>query len=90
MADRITVISGAHKHLIIKSAGKIVYDTDNLHNVTFVKKKYDTWGSGAFQKFGLDLGNFLAPIFKTGFDLGIWVLILNRGKFSKPNWALKI
>ena len=22
---------------MIKSAGKIVYDTDNLHNVTFVK-----------------------------------------------------
>ena len=39
-ADRITVINGAHsliKHLMIKSAGKIVYDTDILHNVTFVK-----------------------------------------------------
>ena len=40
-ADRITVINGAHgcliKHLMIKSAGKIVYDTDNLHNVTFVQ-----------------------------------------------------
>ena len=39
-ADRITVINGAHiliKHLMIKSAGKIVYDNDNLHNVTFVK-----------------------------------------------------
>ena len=39
-ADRITIINGAHsliKHLIIKSAGKIVYDTDNPHNVTFVK-----------------------------------------------------
>ena len=39
-ADRITVINGAHsliKHLMIKSAGKIVYDTDNLHNVTFTK-----------------------------------------------------
>ena len=38
--DRITVINGAHsliKHLMIKSAGKIVYDTDNLHIVTFVK-----------------------------------------------------
>ena len=38
--DRITVINGSHsliKHLMIKSAGKIVYDTDNLHNVTFVK-----------------------------------------------------
>ena len=40
MADRVTVINNSHsliKHLMIKSAGKIVYDTDNLHNVTFVK-----------------------------------------------------
>ena len=39
-ADRITVINGAHsliKHLLIKSAGKVVYDTENLHNVTLVK-----------------------------------------------------
>ena len=39
-AGRITVINNSHsliKHLMIKSAGKIVYDTDNLHNVTFVK-----------------------------------------------------
>ena len=39
-ADRIAVINGSHsliKHLMIKSAGKIVYDTDNLHNVTFIK-----------------------------------------------------
>ena len=39
-ADGITVINGAHsfiKHLMIKSAGKIVYDTDNLHDFTFVK-----------------------------------------------------
>ena len=39
-ADRITVINGAHsfiKHLPIQSAGKIVYDTDNLHTITFTK-----------------------------------------------------
>ena len=39
-ADRVTVINGSHsliKHMMIKSAGKIVYDTDNLHKVTFVK-----------------------------------------------------
>ena len=39
-ADRVTVINGAHSliaHLMIKSAGKIVCDTDNLHKVTFVK-----------------------------------------------------
>ena len=39
-ADRISVINGSHSlisHLMIKSAGKIVYDTDNLHKVVFVK-----------------------------------------------------
>ena len=39
-ATRSTVINGAHSlinHLTIKSAGKIVYDTNNLHKVTFVK-----------------------------------------------------
>ena len=38
--DRVTVINNSHsliKHLMIKSAGKIVYDTDNLHKITFVK-----------------------------------------------------
>jgi len=36
---RITVINGSHSFVNhpIKSAGKIVYDTDNLHKVTFVK-----------------------------------------------------
>lgn len=40
VADRIAVINGAHsliRHMMIKSAGKIVYDTDDLHKVTFVK-----------------------------------------------------
>ena len=40
VADRIAVINGAHSlisHMMIKSAGKIVYDTNNLHKVTFVK-----------------------------------------------------
>ena len=39
-ADRITMINGSHSlidHMIIKSAEKIVYDTDNLHKVTFTK-----------------------------------------------------
>ena len=39
-ADRVTVINGSNSlisHMMIKSAGKIVYDTDNLHKVTFVK-----------------------------------------------------
>ena len=38
--DRITVINGAHSlinQMMIKSDGKIVYDTNNLHKVTFVK-----------------------------------------------------
>ena len=40
VADRIAVINGSHSlinHIMIKSAGKIVYDTNNLHKVTFVK-----------------------------------------------------
>ena len=40
VADRIAVINGAHSlinHMMIKSAGKIVYDTNDLHKVTFVK-----------------------------------------------------
>jgi len=40
-ADQLsTVINGSHsfiKHLLIKSGGKIIYDTDNLHLVAFVK-----------------------------------------------------
>ena len=35
-----TVINGSHsfiRHLLIKSAGKIIHDTDNLHLVTFIK-----------------------------------------------------
>ena len=39
-AARITVINNSHSlinHLMIKSAGKIVYDTNNLHNITFIK-----------------------------------------------------
>ena len=39
-ADRITTINGAHSlidHMMIKSTGKIVNDTDNLHRVTFAK-----------------------------------------------------
>ena len=37
---RITLINGSHsliKHMLVKSAGKIIYDTDNLHLVTFAK-----------------------------------------------------
>ena len=35
-----TIINGSHsliKHMVVRSAGKIIYDTDNLHLVTFVK-----------------------------------------------------
>ena len=38
--DRIAPINGAHSlisHLMIKSAGKIVYETTNLHKITYVK-----------------------------------------------------
>ena len=52
-ADRITVINGAHsliKHLMIKSAGRIVYDTDNLHNVTFVMEYSDDYSRSVAKK----------------------------------------
>ena len=39
-ADRITIINGSHsliRHIFIKSSGKIVYESDNLHRITNVK-----------------------------------------------------
>ena len=39
-ADRISIINGAHsiiKHMVIKSAGKIVYDSDNIHKIVNAK-----------------------------------------------------
>ena len=39
-ADRITLINGSHsliRHMVIKSSGKIVYESDNLHRITNAK-----------------------------------------------------
>ena len=39
-ADRITLINGSHsliRHMVIKSSGKIVYESDNLHRITSAK-----------------------------------------------------
>ena len=39
-AGRITMINGSHsliRHMVIKSSGKIVYESDNLHRITNVK-----------------------------------------------------
>ena len=39
-ADRISIINGAHsiiKHMVIRSAGKIVYDSDNIHRIVNAK-----------------------------------------------------
>ena len=39
-ADRITLINGSHsliRHMVIKSPGKIVYESDNLHRITNAK-----------------------------------------------------
>ena len=39
-ADRITMINGSHsliRHMVIKSSGKIVYESDNLHRITSAK-----------------------------------------------------
>ena len=38
--DRATIINGSHsliRHMVIKSSGKIVYESDNLHRITNVK-----------------------------------------------------
>ena len=40
LEDRITIINGSHsliRHMVIKSSGKIVYESDNLHRITNVK-----------------------------------------------------
>ena len=39
-ATNTTIINASHsliKHMIVRSGGKIIYDTDNLHLVTFIK-----------------------------------------------------
>ena len=39
-ATDVTMINGSHsliKHMVVRSSEKIIYDTDNLHKVTFVK-----------------------------------------------------
>ena len=39
-ATRITMINGSHsliRHMVIKSSGKIVYESDNLHRITNIK-----------------------------------------------------
>ena len=39
-ADRISIINGSHsliKHMVIKSAGKIIYKSDNIHRITNAK-----------------------------------------------------
>ena len=39
-ADRITMINGSHsliRHMVIKSSGKIVYESDNIHRITNIK-----------------------------------------------------
>ena len=36
----VTMINGSHsliKHMVVRSSEKIIYDTDNLHKVTFIK-----------------------------------------------------
>ena len=38
--DRITMINGSHsliRHMVIKSSGKIVYESDNLHRIKNAK-----------------------------------------------------
>ena len=73
-ADRVTVINNSHsliKHLMIKSAGKIVYDTDNLHNVTFVKNLMEYSVTKAARDDALNVGgkdvNTIIPLNRWSF-----------------------
>ena len=50
-ADRISLINGSHsliKHMVIKSSGKIVYDSDNIHRIVNTKNLLEY--SGDFSK----------------------------------------
>ena len=75
-AARISVINGAHSlinHIMIKSAGKIVYDTNNLHKVTFVKNllEYSDDFSRSVAKdsfWYLDTADSVVDTENTGFD----------------------
>lgn len=63
MITHLQLINGAHrliKHLMIKSAGKIVYDTDNLHNVTLLKNLLE-YSDG--QIFGIIEKHHITPFF---------------------------
>ena len=77
-ADAVsTLINGSHsliKHMVIKSAGKIIYDTDNLHLVTFVKNLLEysddyarTVAKNSFWYLDVD-GTTDAETNKTGFE----------------------
>ena len=55
-ADRITIINGSHSlinHMIIKSAGKIVYDSDNLHKIVNLKNLLE-YSKGYGKSVGTD------------------------------------
>ena len=75
-AARISIINGAHSlinHIMIKSAGKIVYDTNNLHKVTFVKNllEYSDDFSRSVAKdsfWYLDTADSVVDTENTGFD----------------------
>ena len=79
-ATRSTVINGAHSlinHLMIKGAGKIVYDTNNLHKVTFLKNllEYSDDFSRSVTKdsfWYLDVANLadMTAAGNTGFEAG--------------------
>ena len=74
---RTTLINGSHsliKHMVVKSAGKIIYYTDNLHLVTFAKNlleySYDYARSVAKNSFWyLDLADSSAAADNANFEV---------------------
>ena len=55
-ADRISIINGSHSlinHMVIKSGGKIVYDSDNIHKIVNLKNLLE-YSNGYGKSVGTD------------------------------------
>ena len=87
MITHLQLINGAHsliKHLMIKSAGKIVYDTDNVHNVTLVKNLLEYSDE---QIFGIIEKHHITPFFSdpsTFYSLDLSFIINNYS--TRARW----
>ena len=87
MITHLKLINSAHsliKHLMIKSAGKIVYDTDNVHNITLVKNLLEYSDE---QIFGIIEKHHITPFFsdpRTFYSLDFSFIINNYS--TRARW----